>query len=66
MKKKLYCEELDKWFESIADASRETGVSESKIRYYLKNFPDNSNYTWRDEAFYCDILDTLCTDNINI
>lgn len=53
-KKAVYCKELNKWFESISCASRETGVSVSVIRYCLEHYPDNVKYTWYDEGFYED------------
>lgn len=54
MSKGVYCVELDKWFKSISEASRETGESIGKIRYKLKYFADTDGYTWRDDEWYKD------------
>ena len=55
MKKiKVYCVELDEWFESVAEASRKTGESIDKIRYSLWESSFTDGYTWRDEAWFED------------
>ena len=62
MKKiKVYCVELDKWFESITEASRKTGESVDKIRYSLweSNNMDKDGYTWHDEEYYEDFYIAL-------
>lgn len=59
-KRAVYCMELDKWFESIACASKETGVSVSTIRYCLENYPDCPKYTWYDNDFFIDLCCDLC------
>jgi hypothetical protein len=58
-KRPVYCVELDKWFDSIAEASRETGESVDKIRYNITWLPDTDGYTWRDESYYKDYFDFL-------
>ena len=62
MKKiKVYCVELDEWFDSIAAASRATGESVDKIRYSLweSTNPNKDGYTWHDEEYYEDFYADL-------
>lgn len=58
-KRRVYCVELGKWFESIAEASRQTGESEYAIRRYLTTLEDNGIYMWHDEDYYVELAEEI-------